>query len=58
MNLSWFLFYGRKLGMSKPEILVTPYGEMLDMLACSAIDQGAKQKRKPLSMESILFSLN
>lgn len=30
--------------MDKREILVTPYAEMLDMLACLAIDNGAKQK--------------
>lgn len=46
------------MGMSKREILVTPYGEMLDMLACSAIDAGAKQKEPKMKMEDILFSLN
>ncbi len=36
--------------MSKQEILVTPFSEMLDMLACSAIDQGgAKQKKEELT---------
>jgi len=43
--------------MSKAEVLVTPYGEMMDMLACSAIDAGAKQKKEKLSMEQILFDI-
>lgn len=43
--------------MSKREILVTPYGEMLDMLACSAIDNGASQKKPKLTMEDILFKI-
>ena len=40
MNLSWYLFYGRKLGMSKAEILATTTGEMADMMACMAIYSG------------------
>ena len=41
--------------MSKREILITPYGEMLDMLACSAIDAGASQKKEKPTMEQIIF---
>ena len=42
--------------MSKQEILVTPYGEMLDMLACSAIDSGnAEPKKQKMRMEDILM---
>jgi len=41
--------------MSKREILVTPYGEMLDMLACFAIDSGASQKKEKPTMEQIIF---
>lgn len=45
MNLAWYLFYGRKLGMTKAEILCTPLGEMQDMISCMAIYNGsAKQK--------------
>lgn len=40
MNLSWYLFYGRKIGMSKREILVTEFGEMMDMIACLSIFDG------------------
>lgn len=43
--------------MSKREILITPYGEMCDMLACSAIDNGASQKKPKKTMEEILFNL-
>lgn len=32
--------------MSKAEILITTVGEMRDMLACMAIYQGAKPKKK------------
>lgn len=53
MNYSWFLFYGRKLGMSAKEIDVTRYGEMLDMIACMAIDRGAKPKKKKKTMEQV-----
>ncbi len=42
--------------MSKREILVTPMGEMMDMLACFSIDQGgAKQKKEELSLYDKLF---
>lgn len=46
MNLSWFLFYGRYLGMGRQEILNTRYSEMLDMIACLAIYNGAEQKKR------------
>ena len=32
--------------MSKREILLTRYGEMLDMIACYAIFNGAKPKKE------------
>jgi len=44
--------------MSKREILVTPYGEMLDMLACFAIDAGASQKKKKKSQYDLFFNVN
>jgi len=43
--------------MTKQEVLVTPYGEMIDMLNCSAIDAGAKQKAQKLTQEQILFEI-
>lgn len=43
--------------MSKQEVLVTPYGEMMDMLNCSVIDAGAKQKAEKLSREQIMFDV-
>ena len=43
--MTWILFYGRMLGMAKQEILLTRYGEMLDMISCYAIYNGnAKEK--------------
>lgn len=53
------LYYGRKLGMTTAEIEVTRWGEMMDMLACMAISNGAKQKKKKkkkvLSFEDVFF---
>lgn len=41
--------------MSKREILYTPIGEMLDMLACMSIyEGGAKQKPPKMKMEDFL----
>lgn len=41
--------------MSKEEVLITPYGEMIDMLNCQAIDNGAKQKEPKVTQEEIWF---
>lgn len=47
LNTAWFLFFGRKLGMQKTEILDLKYGEMMDMINCMTIyNGGAKQKAK------------
>lgn len=40
------LFYGRFLGMSKHEIMNTRYNEMLDMVSCLAIYNGANPKKR------------
>lgn len=57
MNLSWYLFYGRKLGMSKLEILCTTTGEMSDMLACMAIYSGNMRPKRKRAMEDIIFGM-
>lgn len=44
MNAAWFLFYGRQLGMTRVEALSCPVGELLDMMACYAIQNGAKPR--------------
>ena len=45
MNLSWYIFYGRQLNMSRQETICTRYGEMLDMISCLSIyNRGADQK--------------
>lgn len=49
-SLPWFLYYGRTLGMSKAEILVTTVGEMQDMIACMAIVNGVATEKKKRSM--------
>lgn len=47
LNLSWFLYYGRKLNMQRQEILVTKVGEMTDMIACLLIDEGRLDYKPP-----------
>ena len=56
MNESWYLFYGRRLNMSRREVLCTKYGEMLDMIACLAIQNGApaKQEKRKMSFEQAM----
>lgn len=44
INLAWFLFYGRQMGMGRFETLSCPVGEMLDMVACLQISNGAPPK--------------
>lgn len=45
-SVMWFLYFGRRLGMSKEEILLTDIGEMYDMMACQAvIEDGAEVER-------------
>lgn len=44
LNLAWFLYYGRQLGMSRREILHCPVGELLDYIDCMQIQNGAKPK--------------
>lgn len=49
------MYYGRKMGMKEPEILLMRYGDMMDMIACIAIDAGgAEQKiRRKMSYEEV-----
>lgn len=39
----WFLYIGRRIGMSKNEILVTDLGEMYDMMAAQAVMEGGRE---------------
>ena len=43
-NAAWLMFYGIKSGFGKKETLHTPIGEILDLVACEAIFNGANQK--------------
>ncbi len=40
--------------MSKEETMNTRFGEMLDLMACMAIEKGADEAQKKLTMEEIL----
>ena len=44
LNTTWYLYYGRKLGMNEHEVLACPLGRMLDYMACMQIENGANQK--------------
>lgn len=54
---AWFLYWGRTLHMSRFEILHTRLGEMLEMLDCHAIANGAEPKteKKALSFEEAIM---
>lgn len=47
MNRSWFLFYGRRCGMSTQEIMHTRLGEMTDMISCLSIYEGGAKYKPP-----------
>lgn len=49
MNMSWLIFYGHQLGMSRQEIMTTRYGEMMDLIACLAIYNGTVKQKKTAS---------
>lgn len=53
-SLPWFLYHGRKFGMSKAEILVTTVGEMGDMMACYMIENGLAKEKKRMSFDDML----
>lgn len=44
LNTTWFLYFGRKLGMTEAQVLSCPLGRMLDYMACMQIENGANQK--------------
>lgn len=44
LNTTWFLYFGRKLGMTEKQVLSCPLGRMLDYMACMQIENGANQK--------------
>lgn len=45
MTSAWLLWYGMKIGLSRHETLVLPFGELLDFIAIQQIkSEGAKRK--------------
>lgn len=51
------MFYGRRLGMARQEIMVTRYGELLDMIACLAIYEGRAEpapEKKKMSYDEVM----
>lgn len=54
MNRSWFLFYGRRCGMTTQEILITTLGEMNDQISCLSIYEGGAEPDEKLSYDQIM----
>lgn len=46
MTTEWLKHTGLKSGMTLAETLASTPGEIMDMAACEAIDNGAQQKNK------------
>lgn len=56
MTRAWFVFYGRMLNMTRREIMATRYGDMLDLISCLAIYNGAEpgETRRKLTFDETL----
>ena len=51
MNAAWYIFHGRKfLNMGRQEVMTTRIGEMLDLIACLHIYNGAPPKEEAAAM--------
>lgn len=53
ITTSWLLGWGLKLGMGVHETLISTPGEIVDLVSCFAIANGAKEKNT-LSFDEIL----
>lgn len=53
--LSWYIFYGHMLNMTKQETLCTRYGEMNDLISCLAIYNGRAEEKKKMSFDEALM---
>ena len=53
LNWPWWLFYGYQIGMSRQEVLSTPYGEMRDLLSCLSIYQGTAEQAEDKTGEYV-----
>lgn len=55
MNLSWFVYYGLRLGLTRDETIVLRIGEMLDLIACDQIYNGiAEQKTEEMPFDEVM----
>lgn len=46
MNLSWCVYYGLRIGLSRAETFVMRHGEFMDLLACDQIYNGIAVPKK------------
>lgn len=51
---AWLLYWGRKFGMQKYEVLHTRLGEMLEMIDCHAIANGAAPQKRKLTYDEAI----
>lgn len=55
MNLSWFVYYGLRLGLTRGETIVLRIGEMMDLIACDQIYNGiAEPKNEEMPFDEVL----
>ena len=55
MNLSWYVYYGLRLGLSRDETEVMRIGEMMDLIACDQIYNGiAEQVQEPMPFDEAI----
>lgn len=55
MNLSWFVYYGLRLGLTRGETIVLRIGEMMDLIACDQIYNGiAEQKKEAMPFDEAM----
>ena len=55
MNLSWFVYYGLRLGLTRGETIVLRIGEMMDLIACDQIYIGvAERKKEEMPFDEVL----
>lgn len=55
MNLSWFVYYGLRLGLTRGETIVLRIGEMMDLIACDQIYNGvAELKKEEMPFDEVL----
>lgn len=53
------MFYGAQIGLSRQEVLNSPYGEMMDLISCLSVYNGNAEvvegkKKKPKTFDDVM----